>query len=490
MAENKFLNQCKFIRRKLNNYRSGIFLIIIPLLSAMMFISSPPTAGPDEARHQATAWFTTTHLLPPQSDISKIKLIPSSIVIDPCYSFKPTVTAKCQIPPGQRKVSEFPVFNYPPLSYWIIGISQRIGSIASPAQIEYFGRFGMLVACMIILYVAYRRLTNIVDKITASRILLLILTPMFSFLTATANPSALEIAATIWFTVESLIFIKFTGSQAHRFNKLLIASAMLVSASRTISYIWVILISIWLFILYKEKLIFKQIVIFLVSIIPGILMGIVWQLTHPVNFQLPSPYTPPADVGSIHRYVTDWIHSIFSFSEKVQQSWGVLGWLDTRAHAWIFGFVLFFWAYFIVYIFSLEKNKVRITVLALSVVLIPTLIEAARWSYWPNWWQGRYQLPEFVAFVIILLVRNHKEIKFSIITTVVVATDLYMTLLNFFRYSFGIANGLPLTLEHPAFGLIRVLGFTLLFMLATYLWLIVTRGDMVKTSPKNIKRLR
>jgi len=109
-----------------------------------MFISTPPSAGPDEPTHEVTAWYLSGHGLRPGS--IEWFSVPVSFSVDPCFIHASQVTAGCMPPrsTAQALASTAEFTNYGPPYYWVVGVGQRIA--ASLLGIEYADIGGRLAS--------------------------------------------------------------------------------------------------------------------------------------------------------------------------------------------------------------------------------------------------------------------------------------------------------------------------------------------------------
>src|ERR1035437_1499050 len=118
--------------------------LLIAIAGLGMFVSTPPSAGPDEPAHEMTAWYLSGHGLRPTS--VEWFSVPVSFSVDPCFAHESDVTASCMPPrsTAQVMVSTSRVLSYPPPSYWVVGLGERLAT--SLIGIEYADVGGRLAS--------------------------------------------------------------------------------------------------------------------------------------------------------------------------------------------------------------------------------------------------------------------------------------------------------------------------------------------------------
>ena len=436
---------------------SWLKLITLCLFSALAFqIGSPLSAGPDEPEHQATAWYDIHHLKPTQKYHTLEQHIPNSLIVTPCFAAKPNVSASCidsQIKDLSGK-SSYKINNYPPLPYWIMGLGQvAIGAISADL-LPYGGRLSYLLGCFLLLLIAFKILFKTLNE---NLILLLFLfyTPMMLFLAATCNPSAFECSAALAFT-SSLFWHK--ELQSKKTLWVLALLSLTLAMARPVSFIWLtMIVALFITVNYRTEDKLTNFNVFFGSL-PGILFGITWRMTNPSFLDFPD-YTPVKVINYISFYIESFLRSINLIPLRLEQSWGVLGWLDTAPSPLIWLFVTIFWTFFLTNNLALKRRSMLFKILPLAAIfLIFSVIEASGYQQWPNWWQGRYQLPMLGAAVLILSKKTSRNFGIAgfVLLQYSILCNLYMLILNFARYNWGIEQGLPSQIHHNSFSSMKL----------------------------------
>lgn len=72
--------------------------LLVAIAGLGFFVSTPPSAGPDEPIQEVTAWYLSGHGLRPGS--IELFSVPASFLVDPCFKGKADVTASCAPAPS------------------------------------------------------------------------------------------------------------------------------------------------------------------------------------------------------------------------------------------------------------------------------------------------------------------------------------------------------------------------------------------------------
>ena len=424
----------------------GEWLALATVILAVlgMFFSSPRFAGPDENAHQATAWYTIEQGLPPRSEANTP--VPTAIPVQPCFAFYPEQDSACLGPRVSDGTAEVRTFNYPPVYYWITGSGQRVASAVSEIWLDLGGRLASVIINaigLILLALFARRVTQ-----QWGTYLLLVTTPMAAFLWSVVNPSGWEITTALLF---AFFFARAWWSMGTPALPLLAVTSLLFGLSRHSALVWLVLLVIAVMLMGRSPARWSQRLWILAAASPGVVAGILWQITHPAQHPLWNPY-PVENPGPLD-YIS-WLGQIDNaLSDRVRQMIGVLGWMDTPIPEWMMYAFLAAWAGLIGVIYA--RARIPGVVLAFGFVvsvIIPSAIEVVRWNDWPYWYQGRITLPFTLAFLFVLLVRfGYSSRKPAIAVSLIVSGVLaFMVWQNLMRNSFGIKGYLPVRLDNPA----------------------------------------
>lgn len=436
----------------------NVYFLLIAVFSIGMLITSPQSSGPDEPMNQASGWYSIRNGLTPSSPSTVVSGVPSNLVKGPCYAFQPNVTSECL---GRNitgeQTTEFPVFNYPPVYFWIIGIGQIFFGFLNPDLSYLGGRLFGLISILGLLLISMVKLSRLNIK-RSSEILFIALTPMSYFVFSTANPSGWEIATAILFfstltaelhkkTIKNLVNGKDYQEQFSRPNLPIILSGLLLVFSRPLGFVWLILI---FGIVVINLNLFKKIYTF-TSVLSSIAIiqipAFFWFISHPEKSVIPG-LTAASSESLINQLPQNIIHSVLSLHEKYKQSWGVLGWLDTRPPNTIYILVGVLFSFFLYKLLRDNAQNWKVVLFtALSLNFIIITFESYKWNVWPNWWQGRYGLPILVCAVLSLLINGNQVYKVKnlrALILIIIAGNTFMLYLNFYRYKFGLWNTIQL----------------------------------------------
>ena len=456
----------------LGRYRAGSGLsgllgwLLVAIAGVGMLISTPPSAGPDEPVQEVTAWYLSGHGLIPGS--TQWFSVPMSFSIQhPCFAEKADVTASC-VPPAstaQAIVSTASVLNYPPPYYWVVGIGERLAAIAGIEYADVGGRLGSFVLNLgaLLLLSLYMRRRNPLW----GTFLLLVSTPMAVFLGIVVNPSGWEITCGV--VMAAVLSLVVWDRQSSGFDAspktslaILALASMALSLARPIGFFWasgLTVSAIALAPVVNRRLLLRV----ACSVAPGILMGMLWYLTHPSG----SSALAPASTGGVPNLDTSFAASLVYFPLRLFQMFGVLGWLDTPMPGLLLLGNLVAWGVLLRRMPSIGWTAMLCGIL--GIVILPSVIEATVSGGWPFWWQGRYTMPFAVGFVLLLLLRSGHLIPrtISIVSGISVLSLGLMVWVNAVRYDFGLSDfGLPLSLGQQGISPVR-------------LWLSVAVGAML-----------
>jgi len=363
-------------------------------------------------------------------------------------------------------VSAGTVYNYPPVYYLVVGFGERVGAKVGRQYADIGGRIAsaLLSFGMLFLLSLYMRRRNPLW----GNFLLLLSTPMAVFLGVVVNPSGWEITCGI-----ALAAILAEAAWAYlpgdpgllgdagptpdsgglpRTAALLLALASLgLCLARPLGFVWAIGLTGSAIVLspaVRPRLSARIIG----AVAPGVAAGVLWMLTHPYKqgVMTPDGVVMPSTVRSL----VDWFaQSLLRFPDRLQQMFGVLGWLDTAMPQLLVVATIAVWAVLLTRLPSVRRTAVLCGVVGIWV--LPSVVEAAGWGAWPAWWQGRYTLPFALGFVLLLVLRSGRLVPRTVSAAAAFsALSLgIMVLVNTERYAFGLTPvELPATLSNASLG--------------------------------------
>jgi len=418
-------------------------------------LSSPRFAAPDEAAHQATAWYTTANGMPVRAETQTP--VPRIFADGACYAFDGKQDASC-VPPRQTGWPEsVRVLNYPPPYYWVVGIGQQVAkAVSSEIWLDMGGRaasFLLNTGALLLLALLLRRHYR-----NWGTYLLLVSTPMAAFLWATVNPSGWEISAGLLF---AYFFARAwwdnddastTGSPTRWLPLVGIAvTSLLFASARHSAMVWMAGVIVAVVMTGRSLLPRTRQWWLLLATTPGFLAGIIWQLTHPAVHEIRNPdrIDDPQPLDFAHYFLQ--IEEVLP--DRLRQMVGVLGWMDTPVPQFMFFLVLIGWAAFIGFLFARTRVPVLFLVVGfLGTFLVPTVLEMLRWNDWPYWYQGRITLPFLIPFLLVLLMKyaNKGRRAAAALSLVMGFVLTFMVWQNLMRYSFGIWDYIPERWSDPA----------------------------------------
>lgn len=453
---------------------------LLLLLSFAFLVGSPLSAGPDEPEHQATAWYYSQNLSPVDVYHQTIKGIPYQLVAKPCYATKPEVSAACldQTITLRHQTQEYKVNNYPQLPYWIIGAGQTLFHMIDSNLISLGGRVFLMLACFFFLMVSQHFLIKSGNS-NYNFVIFIFCSPTVLFLSATSNPNALEISAAMAYTSAILYFMNAPSKRSLLY---VIILGLTLSTCRPISFVWMMIILVFsiFFTLENRKSNLRTALLF--SSIPGLVFGIYWKLVHPTFLDFPG-YVPEVIGNHYSYFLESFLKSINLIPLRLEQSWGILGWLDTRPLQIIWFFVLVIWSWFLLSILGTQLRHLRLPIIGIASIFVSiSLLEASANHHWPTWWQGRYQLPVLAGVILLTLKYSRKSFGTPgiLLFYSTLVFDIYMIILNFARYNWGVSQGTPTNMALNAYSTPRIILFCFILCLSLVQVLRISRDEMFK----------
>lgn len=387
------------------------FVTYFGLISAWA-LATPISASPDEPEHvhKAAAVVRGEIIVddPPtgmRPYVSAPEGMLSASKRDLCYAFQPTVTADCaQTPQGSAEQVEVRsgAARYNPAYYAVVGLP----SLAWPnATGIYLMRLvsGALCAGLLASAMAsaasWRRSRLLVTGLFVA------VSPMVFFLSATVNPSPVEIVAAIslWTSGLVLAVTPLGNSLVPVLLRRCAVAASVLVVTRQLSPLWVAIIAMILLAVAGRHR---------VSELIARRDARLWALLVFVTTALSTAWTILA--GSLgngypdvpERTLVDGIKgSILRIPYRTEQMIGIFGWLDTRA-PW-FTYVAYFACVGVIILLGLVASRRRglmLVLLTLGVaVVVPVAIEGSQATRYGYIWQGRYTLPLAVGVPLVAM---------------------------------------------------------------------------------------
>jgi hypothetical protein len=422
--------------------------LLVAIAAVGFLASTPPSAGPDESFQQANAWYLSEHVLPP--DGAPVYSVPASLLVSPCYIDPARSSAAC-MPPHSREMGSFALtLNYPPPYFWVVGAGERLAALFGLEYADVGGRLASLLlnlGTLLLLSIYMRRRNQLWGTF-----LLLISTPMAVFFDVVVNPSGWEITCGIAMAAilsqtawdrRSLGSVAWSKSDV----AILALTSIGLCTARPLGFLWAAGLTVSAIALAPS--IHRGALLRTVcAVSPGIAVGILWYFTHPYGVAAPS--TVP---GLVKAFADTFMY----FPNYILHMFGVLGWLDTPMPGMLLVLNIAAWAVLLTRLPSIRKAAIATGVI--GIVAVPCAISATVWSAWPLWWQGRYELPFALGFVLLLLLRSGRFIPRTISTVsgISLLSLGIMVWVNEVRYGFGLDGfGLPVQLGTPGISPVRL----------------------------------
>jgi len=411
--------------------------LLVAIAGLGMFISTPPSAGPDEPIQEVTAWYLSGHGLRPGS--IELFSVPASFLVDPCFKGKADVTASCAPAPSTAlaTTSTSGVLGYPPPYYWVVGVGQRLAATLAGVQYASAGgriaSFVLNLAALLLLSLYMRR-----RNAQWGTFLMLVSTPMAVFLGIVVNPSGWEVTCgvvlaailseAVWDreALESSAWPKTT-------TLMLVVASIALCLARPIGFVWASGLTVSAVALapsLNRRLLLRV----ACAVVPGIVLGLLWYVTHPAV----APTVSATTSSAIANLDTSFAASLVYFPLRLYEMFGALGWLDTPMPGLLLLGNLVAWAVLLRRMPSIGKAAMLCGIL--GIVIVPSVIESSVSGGWPFWWQGRYTLPFALGFVLLLLLRSGWLVPrtISIVSGIAILSLGVMVWVNAVRYDFGL----------------------------------------------------
>jgi hypothetical protein len=446
---------------------SGLIAWLLVAIAAVGFLAStPPSAGPDEPIQQATAWYLSGHVLQP--DGTPEYSVPASLLVSPCYIDPARSSAAC-MPAHSREMGSYAmVLNYPPPYFWVVGAGERLAALVGLEYADVGGRLASFIlsfGTLLLLTLYMRRRSQLWGSF-----LLLVSTPMAVFFCVVVNPSGWEITCGVAMAaiLAEAAWGRQSAIESEAWPKRAIAILALTSiglcTARPLGFVWAAGLTISAIAL-APSIHRRGLLRIVCAVTPGIAVGFLWYVTH--QYGVAAPSTFPG-------FVLAFVDTLMYFPEYIRHMFGVLGWLDTPMPGLLLVLNIAAWAVLLTRLPSIRRAAIVCGVF--GIVVVPCAISASVWSAWPLWWQGRYEMPFALGFVLLLLLRSGRFIPRTISTVsgISLLSLGIMVWVNEIRYGFGLDGfGLPASRGTPGISSVRlgisaVLG-ALLVLVSVYL---------------------
>jgi hypothetical protein len=201
-----------------------------------------------------------------------------------------------------------------------------------------------------------------------------------------------------------------------------------------------------------------------------VFIGFAYFLTHRAAYQLPN-FSPLESLSTKYLLYITFLDSTSSTFERLIQAYGQLGWLDTVPNTLIVVSLFIVWIFWVHKNFLSDRNmKFYFFLVVVSLILIIFAIEFSVARTWPHFWQGRYQLPVMIAFIILFSSLAGEKIVYNMNQIVFFTTMgiMYLLFLNFSRYHYGVNDGFPLRIHGGSTFELVIVTINLLLIFSLY----------------------
>jgi hypothetical protein len=362
------------------------------------------------------------------------------------------------MPPRSAEMGTYSmILNYPPPYFWVVGAGERLAALVGLEYADVGGRLASLLlnlGTLLLLSIYMRRRNPLWGSF-----MLLVSTPMAVFLNVVVNPSGWEITCGIAMAVvlAEAAWGRRSSIESETWPKSTIAilalSSIALCTARPLGFMWAAGLTISAIAL-APSLRRRGLLRIACAVAPGIAVGILWYVTHQYRVGAPSGVVAPSTLRSL---VHAFVDTLVFFPNYVHQMFGGLGWIDTMMPEMLLLLNFAAWAVLLTRLPSIRKAAIVCGVI--GIVVIPCAISATVWSAWPLWWQGRYEMPFALGFVLLLLLRSGRFIPRTISTVsgISVLSLGIMVWVNEIRYGFGLDGfGLPASFGTPGMSYVRL----------------------------------
>jgi hypothetical protein len=320
-----------------------------------------------------------------------------------CFAHHPDLTPACATPIDATdrgwKPAQTSAGNYNPVYYGIVGMGSRGLSGEAALYAMRLISAWMVAFFLAAIFAAASSLRRFHRPVIACAIAL---TPAVFFLSGSINPNGLEIAAAGAVFMSLCAIFEQSASKAlisRQFLLMLTLAGSLLAHTRPLSLLWLAIAAIAAVLCYGISTFLRtlatrgfQLAILVVGL--SSLFALWWVVSAKSFDSLLAGAPVPADEAAVAMLDK----TVFFMVEYV----GVLGWIDTlpptaALYAWVLGFGAML---FLAYTARPVRGRWVMALLTLTVIVVPTVLQAGS-SEKLGWiWQGRYTLAMVVTLIL------------------------------------------------------------------------------------------
>lgn len=320
-----------------------------------------------------------------------------------CFAQKSNVTADCATPIDSSdrgwRTGKTSAGNYNPVYYGIVGLGSRGLSGETAIYAMRLISTWMVAFFLAAIFAATASLRRFHRPVIAASIAL---TPAVFFLTGSINPNALEIASTGAVFASLCAIAEQTASKVRLSTLLLVVftlSASVLAHTRPLSLLWLAIAATAAVLCFGINASLRtlaqrrfQVALLIVGVSCAFAL---WWVVSAKSFESLLAGAPiPAESAAVAMLDK----TVFFMVEYV----GVLGWIDTMPppaalYAWVLGFGAML---FLAYTARPLRARWVMVLLTVTVIAVPTALQASS-SEQLGWiWQGRYTLAMVVTLIL------------------------------------------------------------------------------------------
>ena len=433
--------------------------LLIGLLGSVWCFASPLMSAPDEPAHTVKAAAVARgQFTGGSTGVQGERLavqVPGYIAkleSNLCFAHHPEVTANCALPIDAADRGTTTALtsagNYNPVYYGIVGLASR-GLSGETAL--YAMRLVSTWVCAFFLATIFWAASSLRRFVWPSLAAAVAITPAVLFLSASINPTALEIstAASVFMCLCSLLERSRALQDSHAKIWCLAVAGALLANTRPVSLLWLAVVVAAAVLAYNLQA-FGRVFRYRPSWVPVAVLGLAcvfalgWVVSSNSFDSLLAGAPVPSDVAAVTMADRTFIY--------VPEYVGVLGWLDTPPPpAVVYAWVL---AMGVVLVVGMTARPLRarwsVALLTVVVLVAPVALQASS-SEKVGWiWQGRYILAVLVVLLLACGVAGRfapfrtSTRTLSIVRWTLVAgalAHIYLLLQGLRRYTVGITEG-------------------------------------------------
>ena len=404
------------------------------------WLVTPANSGSDENWYAKNAWYfshnvdsvfeksgMTTYPFPDNLILNGNSMDHPNLV--PCWWEDLTIQSKCQ----NLNVSKGSTLDYfdrvtrAPFYQLVVG---KIMQYPLWQNNYETGRTFSFLLSLLIIFLAIRNISYSKYAL-ATPYLIVTLTPSWYFLSVGINPISHEISFGI---LLATILIRLNTLEANiGMNISIFLVLVLFGYSRPLAPIWACCIILFYHFFFEKLRLVRSYMISLAFIF--VTQFKIDSGTWRYGDGSPAPYIKP----SLEFYTEELIRTLLNMGNWVWQTFGNyrLGSSVEIPLIVLLIYVLSFWTYTRELFQKSQKRNLVLMFVLSSYFLLPLILHLSRSNQWPGWWSGRYQMPLFLALILILLIKNCGNNKVGLLV-MTVCVVLFSSVLNFARWNWGL----------------------------------------------------